>query len=312
MISNDKLFCMSVQAVPAFFAYREIVLAGSAALLNPIGGAVCTALASYALAKLGEYLGTTYAPLHSIKKSHKVYIIPSIWVISAALTTMTQFPLRLITAISPLVTSMGAVALVSLMALGILYYVAKSPSNTQQTIIPPQVQVQQQIPLVQQQLIVQQQISTLDPSEVVSVANRVLGDIGELNKTRGITKFSYTFPKDVDRPSYRAHQTTERMETDKDAAIAVLHQKIAKHLEGMGVTIPSPKRENLGFKTFGDPTRTFFTFSQELLDSKTKKIIARTTFDINHTDKTKISIFSSDAKGKLESEIVMKPFQVVI
>lgn len=200
---------------------------------------------------------------------------------------MTQFPLRFIKAISPLITPIGAMTLVGFIAIGILYVIRTNPSpNTLQTL-------------------------TIDPSLVVAAANRVLGDIAELNKIRGPIKFSYTVPKGGDLKHYHRVEINDRIKRDKDAAIASLHQKIAQHLEGMSVIILPPEHLNWGFKTYGDPTRTFYTFCQNLQDSKTKKVIARSIFNINQTDKSTFPRFSSSVNGIIESEIVIDPFQVV-
>lgn len=151
----------------------------------------------------------------------------------------------------------------------------------------------------------------LDPSLVVTTANRILGDIVEINKTKGLIKFSYTTSKEL-RQYNHDREVTARINRDKEATIAALHQKIAQHVERMSIIIPSPKESNWGYKTFGDLTRTFYTFSQELLDSKTRKVVARAIFHINHTDTTKFPIFSSNVEGKIESEIVFEPFQIVV
>lgn len=151
--------------------------------------------------------------------------------------------------------------------------------------------------------------TSIDPTLVVTTANRILGDIADLNSKRGTTKFSY---KTVgNREQEHDREINKEQEKDKDAAIASLHQKLAQHLQGLNVTLPPPKRENWGFKTFGDPKRTFYTFSQNIVDSNTQKVIATTVFNINHTDKSKFSFFSSTVEGILESTIEMEPFKVI-
>lgn len=153
--------------------------------------------------------------------------------------------------------------------------------------------------------------TSIYPSLVVAAANRVLGDIPELNRTRGLINFSYTY--EGNREVCHRREMDTRRSIDKDAAIAILHQKITQHVKEMNVVVPYPINQDWGFKDIRDPTKTFYDFSQDILDSTTRKVIAKTSFRINHTDKTTFPFFSfisNEVNGVLQSEIVMKPFQV--
>lgn len=302
MASNDQLIFLSAQVVPAFFAYHEIIQAGTAALLNPVAGAICTALASGILAKLGEVLGSAYIPSDSIPQPYKAYLIPSIWVISSLLTTLTQFPVRFITAVAPVITLVGAITLVTVIALGALYIIKNSFPEARSGIrnLVPEARSEIRNP-----------VNTLDIPQVILAANRVLGDIAELNKSRGLNEFSYTVPKNVNGQSYHSIEINSYTRNDKEAAIAALHQKIARHIEGMGVIIAPAEHLNWGLRTYGDNKRTFYTVHQALQDSQTKAVIAQTTFDINHTDLSTFPLLGCTIKGKFTSEIVMKPFKAV-
>lgn len=301
MISKDQFF-LSAQIVPAFFAYRELLQSRT---LDPAVGAICTAVASGALAKLGEYLGASYISRLDSIKHYKVYVIPSIWLISSFLTTMSLFPLRFITVVAPALTLMGAVTLVALMALGVLYITKREPS--------PHTSTPNNLSNTPEETVLPEASETLlDTSLVITTANRVLADIQALNKERGVTEFSYSIDRDMSKKDVHSVIMNDRLKRDKDAALAALQQKIELHIKGMGVTLAPPKYENLGLRTISDLTRTFYIYSQDLLNSHTKQVIARAIIYINHTDKSVLPSFMGvTVKGKLISEIVMDPFQVV-
>lgn len=291
MTSNQNLLFLSAQALPSYFAYQMLVQAGSSAVINPIGGAICTAVASSILAKVGEYLGSSYLE-DLIGSSRKMYVIPSIWVISSFLTTVTQFPLRFIAAISPVITLEGAITLGGLLSLWILNIVKpKSVRNSSQTL---------------QQTNITSADASIDTARVVTAANRVLADIAELNRTRGVTTFPYTC--DGDRELYHSIDMNTRLDNDKNVAIAALHQKIATHIDERKVTILPAERLNWWIRE-GDSKKTSYSFLQKLQDSRTNTVIASARFTINHTDQSTFPLFSRrQVNGKLLSEIVMGPF----
>jgi hypothetical protein len=110
-IYTKCLFTLT-STVPAIHAYRSLVQQGAAAVLRPIPTALFTMVAAAAMAKVAEHLGTRLFDLNSpARQPYKAYIIPGLWALSSFLTVKSQFPIRFLTAIAPVITQGRCVAL---------------------------------------------------------------------------------------------------------------------------------------------------------------------------------------------------------
>jgi hypothetical protein len=104
--------------IPSVTAYRGIVSQGTAAVLTPFPTALCTFVAAAAFAKIAEHLGTRFLGLDMPeRRSYKVYVVTGLGALSSFITVKSQFPVRFLTAISPVIGPKGLLTLGGLLAL---------------------------------------------------------------------------------------------------------------------------------------------------------------------------------------------------